>query len=84
MKRAADNDNSFQRESNAKQTRLIQQRIRNAARRLAECRANPELSIDVGETVIDLLITKYPDCPRWVSRTVDQLTVQNEFLSETR
>ena len=84
MKRAADNDNSFQRESNAKQTRLIQQRIRNAARRLAECRANPELSIEVSETLIDLLITKYPDCPRWVSRTVDQLTVQNEFLSETR
>ena len=30
---------------------------------------------DLSTQVIDLLIDRYPDCPRWASRAVDQLMV---------
>ena len=30
---------------------------------------------DLSEQAIDLIITRFPDGPRWASRTVDQLTV---------
>jgi hypothetical protein len=29
---------------------------------------------DLSEEVIHLLIARFPDCPRWASRAVDQLT----------
>lgn len=32
--------------------------------------------------VIDLLIDRYPDCPRWASRSVDQLLHADEQLQE--
>ena len=32
--------------------------------------------------VIDLLIDRYPDCPRWASRAVDQLLHADEQLQE--
>ena len=34
---------------------------------------------DLSEQAIDLIITRFPDCPRWASRTVDQLTVALEL-----
>ena len=33
---------------------------------------------DLSEQAIDLIIIRFPDCPRWASRTVDQLTVAME------
>ncbi len=30
---------------------------------------------DLSERAIDLIIARFPGCPRWASRTVDQLTV---------
>ena len=81
MKRAAKNNRPFRKDCNAQQTDFVQQRITAAARRLADTKNRSHASIDLAETLIDLLITSYPDCPRWVSRVVDQLMAQNEFIS---
>ena len=32
--------------------------------------------------VIELLISDFPDCPRWASRAVDQLLCSNDLLQE--
>ena len=81
MKRAADNSIPFVPNPNAQSARFIEDRIRIAAQRFAQ-RERDKYSVEATETAIDTLITNYPDCPRWASRTVDQLMVQQESLAQ--
>lgn len=82
MKRAADNSIPHVPNPNAHSARFIEDRLRIAAQRFAQ-RERDKNSVDATEAAIDTLITNYPDCPRWASRAVDQLMVQQEFLAQS-